>query len=94
MIDTYQGWEVGSPVDTDIFDVADIKMLFTIVPLHSLSVKFQHPNRNTLEYVYIDGTWQNLQRTVIPREHFYLRFFDYDTVTINITAPERSEEIP
>lgn len=92
MIDTYQGWEVGIPVDTDIFDVADIRMLFSTVPLHSLSVKFEHPNRNTLEYTYIDGTWQNLQRTVIPREHFFLLFFDYDTVTIDIQPSERSED--
>lgn len=70
---------------------ADIMRLYEAEGLGSdevLSVKFEHPNRNTLEYTYIDGTWQNLNRTVLDREQFYLRFFQYDTVTINITERE------
>lgn len=84
-------FEVNRPHTTALFDVMEVKGLYAadhLEPDELLSVTFEHPNRNTLEYVYIDGTWQDLQRTVIPREHFYLRFFDYDTVTINIDERE------
>ena len=86
----YKEFECGEPLDMDLFGVLDIKDLYSpdLEPGEMITLAFSSPNKNTLTYIYIDGTWQNLRRMVLAREQFYLCFFDRDFVTITIDERE------
>lgn len=86
----YKEFECGGQISTDAFDVFDIKDLYSpdLEPDETITLAFSSPRKNTLTYIYIDGTWQNLSRVVLSREQFYLRFFDRDFLTITIDERE------
>lgn len=91
---TLHGHAAGALLPTREFSVADIQQLYRPCPLpgepqdEMITLTFSSPNKNTLTYIYIDGTWQNLRRMVLAREQFYLRFFDRDLLTITIDERE------
>lgn len=92
MSKTFNEHTAGKPLFTDELSVADIRQLFQPYPLPAanemITLTFSSPNKNTLTYIYIDGTWQNLSRVVLAREQFYMRFFDRDFLTITIDERE------
>lgn len=83
---SYKGFECRYQHSTDNFDVFDIKDLYSpdLEEDEMITLTFSSPNKNTLTYIYIDGTWQNLSRVVLAREQFYMHFFDRDFLTITI----------